>query len=107
MTNVLPTFIQIIRFKNGADKKKVISSCLANEDGFADLAVELPLLGRVHGLVLLEAGERVIGPVTGLVVARVNSLPGIVDLLVVLEVVLPSEGSATDAAGERLVLGVD
>ena len=46
-----------------------------------DFTVELSLLGRMHGLVLLEAGERVVGPTAGGLAAHVHKLAGIVDLL--------------------------
>ena len=56
---------------------------------------------------LLEAGQRVVGSVAGPVAARVHSLPGVVDLLVVLEMILPTKCSATHVAGEGFCLRVD
>ena len=47
---------------------------------FANLAVQLSLLCRVHGLVLLVAGQGVVGPAAAVRAARVRCLPGIVNL---------------------------
>ena len=69
-----------------------VENCdLGEEHGPADLAVELTLLRRVHGLVLLETGERVVAAAAGVVGARVHRLARVVHLLVVLQVVLASK----------------
>jgi hypothetical protein len=61
----------------------------------------------MHGLVLLEAGERVVAAPAGLVGAGVDGLARVVHLLVVLEVVLAPEGPLARITGEGLGLRVD
>lgn len=56
---------------------------------------------------LLVAGQRVVAAAAGGVAAGVHRLAGVVDLLVVLEVVLAAEGAPARVAGEGLGLRVD
>lgn len=56
---------------------------------------------------LLEAGAGVVGAGAGEVAAGVHNLPGVVNLLVVLQVVLPPESPVADITREGFVLRVD
>ncbi len=56
---------------------------------------------------LLKAGEGVVAAAAGVVGARVHRLAGVVHLLVVLEMVLATEGSTANITGECFSLGVD